>query len=94
MITVDNGHEFIGKALDVWAHHHGVKLGFNRSGKPIGNTYIERFNGRLRDEGISVNWFLDMEEVRRKIEAWRKEYNELRPHSSLSDLTPMEFIEK
>ena len=60
MITVDNGPEFIGKALDAWAHRHNVKLIFNRPGKPVNNRYIESFNGRLRDECLNVNWFLSL----------------------------------
>lgn len=65
----------------------------HRAGKPTDNPYIESFNGKFSDECLSVNWFLDMEDARRKIEAWRQEYNEFRPHHSLSQLTPMEFIE-
>jgi len=65
---------------------------FSRSGKPTDNPYIESFNRKLRDKCLSENWLLDMEDARQKIEAWRKEYNELRSHYSLSQMTPMEFI--
>ena len=67
MITVDNGPEFIGKAFDAWAHRHGTKLVFNRPRKPIDNRYIESFNGRLRDECLNVNWFMDMDDAKQKI---------------------------
>lgn len=93
-LQVDNGSEFISKEMDRWAYENRVVLDFSRPGKPTDNPYIESFNGKFRDECLSVNWFLDLEDARRKIEAWREEYNELRPHSSLSDLTPMEFIDK
>ena len=92
MVTVDNGPEFIGKALDAWAHHHGVKLVFNRPGKPIDNRYIESFNGRLRDECLNVNWFLNLEHAREIIGEWLEDYNSIRPHSSLGTLTPEEFL--
>lgn len=91
-LQVDNGSEFISKELDRWAYENKVVLDFSRPGKPTDNPYIESFNGKFRDECLSVNWFLDMEDARQKIEAWRKEYNELRPHYSLSQMTPMEFI--
>ena len=92
-LPVDNGSEFISKELDRWAYENKVVLDFSRPGKPTDNRYTESFNGKFRDECLSVNWFLDMEDARRKIEAWRQEYNEVRPHHSLSQLTPMEFIE-
>ena len=91
-IQVDNGSEFISKELDRWAYENKVVLDFSRPGKPTDNPYIESFNGKLRDECLSTNWFLDMDDARRKIEAWRKEYNELGPHSSLSDLDVPPFI--
>ena len=91
-IQVDNGSEFISKEMDRWAYENQVVLDFSRPGKPTDNPYIESFNGKFRDECLSVNWILDMEDARQKIEAWWKEYNEIRPHYSLSHLTPMEFI--
>ena len=91
-LQVDNGSEFISKELDRWAYEHKVVLDFSRPGKPTDNPYIESFNGKFRDECLSVNWFMDLDDARQKIEAWRREYNELRPHFSLSQMTPMEFI--
>ena len=91
-LQVDKGSEFISKELDRWAYEHKVVLDFSRPGKPTDNPYIESFNGKFRDECLWVNWFLDMDDARRKIEAWRHEYDEVRPHYSLSQMTPMEFI--
>ena len=87
-IQVDNGSEFISRALDKWAHEHGVELDFSRPGKPTDNAFIESFNGSFRDECLNLNWFLDLEDARQKIETWRRDYNEFRPHSSLGGQTP------
>lgn len=94
IIIIDNGPEFISKALDAWAYERGVKLTFIRPGKPVENAYIESFNGRFRDECLNENWFLSLEHARRIIEKWRIDYNNERPHSSLGYLTPEEFIRK
>jgi putative transposase len=94
VITVDNGPEFAGKAMDEWAYRHGVKLNFIRPGKPIENAYAESFIGRLRDECLNQNWFTTMNEARYFIEEWRIDYNGVRPHSSLGNLSPEEFIAK
>ena len=94
MITVDNGSEFTSKALDAWAHEHGVKLDFIRPGKPVENAVIESFNGRFRDECLNAQVFVSLHDARQKIETWRIDYNEHRPHGSLGDLTPQEFAEQ
>jgi putative transposase len=91
IITVDNGPEFIGQALDAWAYSKGVKLNFIRPGKPIENAYAESFNGRLRDECLNSNWFISLKQARHVIESWREDYNQVRPHSSLNNLTPTEY---
>lgn len=93
-IQVDNGSEFISKALDKWAYDNQVVLDFSRPGKPTDNPYIESFNGSFRDECLNTNWFLSLLDAREKIEQWRREYNEFRPHSSLDDKTPYEIHEK
>lgn len=90
-IRVDNGPEFISKALDLWAYENGVTLDFSRPGKPTDNAYIESFNGSFGDECLNVNWFLTLEDAREKIESWRVEGNEFRPHYALGDQTPSEF---
>ena len=93
-ITIDNGPEFTSNALDEWAYRNNVKLDFIRPGKPIENAYIESFNGKFRDECLNDNWFLSLHDARKTIEAWRIDYNRHRPHSSLDNLTPMEYVEK
>ncbi len=92
-IQCDNGSEFISRALDKWAYENGVMMDFSRPGKPMDNAMIESFNGSFRDECLNVNWFLSMEDAREKIEKWRMDYNEFRPHSSLGDLTPRQFVD-
>lgn len=93
-ITVDNGPEFAGRALDNWAYMNKVQLNFIRPGKPIENAYIESFNGRLRDECLSGHEFMSLGQARDIIEAWRQDYNENRPHSSLGNMTPHEFAQQ
>lgn len=90
-ITTDNGGEFAGKAMQSWAYQNGVKLDLIRPGKPVENGYIESFNGRLRDECLNGEIFFDLPDAREKLERWRSDYNEHRPHSSLADRTPAEF---
>jgi putative transposase len=91
VIRVDNGSEFTSRVVDSWAYEHGIKLEFIRPGKPIENAFIESFNGKFRDECLNENWFISLDDARRKIEAYRTDYNEVRPHSSLDNLTPNEF---
>ena len=90
-IQVDNGSEFISRTLDLWAYENSVTLDFSRPGKPTDNPHIESFNGSFRDECLNLNWFLSLEDAREKIEAWRVDYNDFRPHQSLADRTPGEF---
>lgn len=94
VITIDNGPEFSSRALDAWAYGNNVKLDFIRPGKPVENAFIESFNGKFRDECLNENWFISLEDARQTIEAWRMDYNRHRPHSSLNDMTPMEYAEK
>jgi len=90
-IRVDNGPEFISKALDCWAYENGVAPDFSRPGKPTDNAFVESFNGRLRDDCLNTHWFLSLEDARAKIEAWRRGFNESRPYTSLGWLTPVEY---
>jgi putative transposase len=90
-IVVDNGPEFRGRALAAWSEERGVRLEFIQPGKPVQNAFVESFNGRLRDECLNANWFTSLSDARRKIETWRRDYNEQRPHSSLAYLPPAEF---
>jgi len=91
-ITVDHGTEFTSRALEDWAYARGVQLDFIRPGKPVEHAFIESFNGRLRDECLNVHQFLSLDDARQKIETWRRDYNEARPHGSLGRLTPREFV--
>lgn len=72
----------------------GVQLDFIRPGKPVENAFIESFNGRLRDECLNVHQFESLAHAKATIEAWRVDYNQRRPHSSLGHLTPNEFAER
>lgn len=91
---MDNGPEFTGKALDEWAHNHGVILDFITPGKPVENAFRESFNGRFRDECLNQNLFHDERDAKEKIEMWRQDYNTIRPHSSLNYATPAAFAER
>ena len=77
--------------MDQWAFANGVRLHFIDPGKPTQNGFIESFNGKFRDECLNQNWFVDLDDARRIIEAWRVDYNTVRPHSSLGYRTPDEF---
>ena len=90
-IRSDNGPEFTSRAYLAWALERRIELLHIRPGKPIENAYIESFNGRLREECLNVSWFRNLFDARRQIAAWRKHYNQLRPHSSLGYRTPEEF---
>ena len=93
-IQTDNGSEFISKEMDRWAYENKVTMHYSRPGKPTDNPYVESFNGSFRDECLNAHWFLSLEDAKEKIEVWRNEYNEYRPHSSLNQLTPAAFIEQ
>jgi putative transposase len=90
-ISCDNGPEFCSRAFDRWAHLHRVRLHYIRPGKPAENGYIESFNARLRDECLNVNLFWSIQDATEKLEVWRRDYNEKRPHSSLGGLAPAQF---
>jgi putative transposase len=90
-IVVDNGPEFAGRTLDAWAYARGVTLRFIRPGKPIENAYVESFNGKFRDECLNEHWFVSLADAKATIEAWRIDYNTVRPHSSLAGRTPDQF---
>ena len=90
-IRTDQGPEFTGKALDQWAVENGVSLKLIEPGKPTQNAFIESFNGRFRDECLNDQWFTSLSQARILIAAWRRDYNEVRPHSALDYLTPAEF---
>jgi putative transposase len=93
-VVVDNGPEFRGREMDRWACRHSVQLHFIDPGKPIQNAFVESFNDKLRAECLNSHWFLDLHDARRRLESWRKEYNERRPHRSLGRVPPAEFARR
>jgi putative transposase len=93
-IEADNGSEFISKALEKWAYENGVEIDFSRPGKPPDNAKNESFNERLREEGLNAHGFLSMDDAGRKIEVWREDYNEARPHAELQWMIPAEFARR
>jgi putative transposase len=90
-IRTDQGPEFTGRSLDQWAHANGITLQLTQPGKPTQNAYIESFNGKFRDECLNEQWFTTMAHAKAVIAAWRRDYNEVRPHSAIDNRTPAEF---
>lgn len=88
----DNGPEFVSKALLSWMVGQGIGTALIEPGKPWQNGVTESFNGKFRDECLSLEWFRSRAEAKVIIEAWRRHYNQVRPHSSLGYLTPNEFV--
>jgi putative transposase len=91
VIRSDNGPEFTSRHFLAWCVQRGIELVHIQPGKPTQNAYVESFNGRLREECLNVSWFQNLFDAKWKIAAWRREYNEERPHSSLGYRTPEEF---
>ena len=89
-LRCDNGPEFTSRHFLAWCEEQQIRLIHIQPGRPMQNGRVESFNGRLRDECLNANWFPTMNEAKRKIEAWREEYNRERPHSSLGYRTPAE----
>lgn len=94
VITCDNGTEYTSKALFFWSKKTKVKLGFIQPGKPTQNAFIESLNGKFRNECLNQHWFRSLEEARSEIDQWRQHYNNVRPHSSLGYMPPVEFAKK
>jgi putative transposase len=90
-LRCDNGPEFTSRHFLAWCEQNGILLNHIQPGRPMQNGHVESFNGRLRDECLNANWFLNLADAKRKIESWREEYNAQRPHSSLGYRTPAEF---
>ena len=93
-LTLDNGTEFTSKHFDAWAYTAGIQLDFISPGRPVETGYIESFNGKLRDECLGVSWFLSLSEAQEQLQAWRRDYNEMRPHSSLGNLPPAVYVQQ
>ncbi len=83
--------EFVSRALLKWITDEGIRTGLIEPGKPWQNGTCESFNGKFRDECLSVEWFRSREEARVMIGRWRRHFNDDRPHSSLGNLTPTEY---
>lgn len=91
-LRVDNGTEFTSRHFDAWAWAKNMTLDFIRPGRPIENAHIESFNGRVRDECLNQRWLSSFADARRALAAWRRDYNEIRPHFSLGGLARNEFV--
>jgi transposase InsO family protein len=90
-IRSDNGPEFVAQAVREWLEREGCKTIYIEPGSPWENPYIENFNGKFRDECLNMELFRNVEEAQKVVDSWKWAYNELRPHSSLGNLTPKEF---
>jgi putative transposase len=90
----DNGSEFRSQLVDLWAYQHQVRIDFSRPGRPTDHAHVESFNATLRRECLNAHWFESLQEAKERIEAWRREYNESRPHRALQDRTPEEFAKR
>ncbi len=90
-LRCDNGPEFTSRHFLAWCEEQKITLNHIQPGRPMQNGHVESFNGRLRDECLNANWFVNLADAKRKIESWRQEYNAERPHSSLGYRTPTEF---
>ena len=88
-IVSDNGTEFTSKAILKWANENGVEWHYIDPGKPQQNGYIEAFNGRFRAECLNQHWFLTLADAAEKLEAWRRYYNEERPHGAIGNKVPI-----
>lgn len=93
-IVTDNGSEFRCKAMHIWASNNGVRLHFIEPGKPQQNAFVESFNGRFRAECLDQNLFENLDSAGLYIKAWKREYENIRPHSSLGGLPPAEFLRR
>ena len=93
-IVCDNGTEFTSKAMFFWSQATRIKLGFIQPGKPTQNAFVESLNGKFRNECLNQHWFRSLDDARKLIDAWRYQYNYVRPHSSLYCLTPVVFAEQ
>lgn len=91
MIVSDNGTEFTSQAILRWSQEAGIEWHYIAPGKPMQNAFIESFNGRLRDECLNKNLLSNLAEAGDILRKWKEDYNNIRPHSSLSNLAPAEF---
>ena len=92
VIRLDNGTEFTSLVFETWAASRRIRLDFIAPGRPTENEFIESFNGKFRDECLSMSLFSSLADAIQTIEAWRVDYNEARPHSGLGGLAPAQFL--
>jgi putative transposase len=81
----------VSKDLDLWAYQRGVILDFSQPEKPTDNAFIESLNGKFRAECLNAHWFMNVSDAQRKCDIWRRDYNEIRPHSAIGNRTPIEL---
>lgn len=93
-LRADNGPEFTSNVLKIWAERNGITINYTRPGKPTDNGHIESFNGRLREECLNQHIFTSLADAKEKIELWRQDYNQARPHGSLGWLSPAAYRKK
>lgn len=93
-VVCDNGTEFTSKAMFFWSKETSVTLGFIQPGKPTQNAFVESLNGKFRNECLNQHWFRTLDEARYEIELWREHYNNVRPHSSLNYMSPVEYAKQ
>ncbi len=87
-VRTDNGPEFTSRAFIAWTQQHGIEHLLIEPGKPMQNGYIESFNGKFRDECLNEHWFTSLAQARKVVTEWRRDYNEVRPHSSCGRIPP------
>ena len=90
-VRTDNGPEFTSRVFIAWTQQHGVEHLLIEPGCPTQNGYIESFNGKFRDECLNEHWFTSLAQAREVIAEWRRDYNEVRPHSSCGRIPPSHF---
>ena len=90
-VRTDNGPEFTSRAFIAWTQQHGIGHLLIQPGKPMQNGYVESFNGKFRDECLNEHWFTSLPQARDIIANWRRDYNEVRPHSSCGRIPPAKF---
>lgn len=93
-IRVDQGTEFVSRDLGLWAYQRGVTLDFSQPGKPTDNAFIESLNGKFRAECLNAHWFMSLDDARAKCEAWRRDHNEVRPHSAIGNKPPITLLNR
>lgn len=90
-VRTDHGPEFTSRAFIAWTQQHGIEHILIEPGRPMQNGYIESFNGKFRDECLNEHWFTTLVQAREVIAVWRRDYNEVRPHSSCGRIPPAQY---